>query len=74
MIEYFDRLLYQTQQVMVHKNFITTLRKTYSLPDCLPPLGRLPTKLEALEELNKQYPNDVNVLQNLVIHLKESKN
>lgn len=49
------------------------LRKKYELPECLPPMGILPTKLEALEELNKQYPNDVMILQNLVIALKEQR-
>ena len=56
---------------MVHEEFIRVLRKTYNLPDCLPPFPMFPKVVEALEVLNKQYPNDVQILQKLVSELKE---
>lgn len=70
---YLNALIYKEQQIKAYRNYIRTLQKTYDLPECLPPLGLLPTKLEALEDLNKQYPNDVLILQNLVSVLKEQK-
>ena len=73
MSNYLDQLIYQTQRVKVYRNYVRTLQKQFNLPDCLPPLGFLPTKLEALEDLNNQYPNDVLILQNLVTALKEKK-
>lgn len=71
MSNYLDSLICKTQEIHVYREYIQTLRKTYSLPECLPQLGMLPTVVEALEELNKQYPNDVNILQRLVVELKK---
>lgn len=73
MTNYLDHLISLKQQHICTWDFIQMLRKKYELPECLPPMGMLPTKLEALEELSKQYPNDVMILQNLVIALKEQK-
>ena len=73
MSNYLDSLIYQTQQIGLYRDYIRVLQTTYNLPDCLPPLGLLPTKLDALEDLSKQYPNDVLILQNLVTALKEHK-
>ena len=73
MCNYLDNLIFQTQQLKAYRNYIRTLQKTYNLPECLPPLGLLATKLEALEALSEQYPNDVLILQNLVTALKEHK-
>ena len=73
MSNYLDTLIYKEQQLNRYREYINTLRKTYNLPDCLPPLGLLPTRLKALESLSEQYPNDVLILQNLVSVLKEQK-
>ena len=68
---YLDNLIYYKQELYVYQEYIQTLRKTYNLPDCLPPLGMRKTTVETLEDLNRLYPNDVNILQRLVVELKK---
>ena len=73
MSTYLDQLVYKEQLIQCYREYINTLRKTYNLPECLPPLGLLPTRLKALESLSEQHPNDVLILHNLIAVLKEQK-
>ena len=69
MNNYYDSLKYQIGWNMAHESWVKELRKKYSLPDALPPMHMMPTPIAVLNEMHKQYPNDMFIANELIMEL-----